>query len=248
MRDARRGFTILELLIASALLSVLLVTTWACYATASRSMARVMGRFDVFMRIIFLRRSFITAVQGITPYEQTNRKANFKGEGRKLSFTTLSAPFTIPSTEKAPASQVTWVEFAQTSRDEHYILAHPYYFLTDSSPKEKGVQELLPAVKKWEFDYHDGSTWNSAWDFSLKKSLPRLVRVKYTVGGDNGDVDDTVTVAIRVTADPARRTMQQQNPFAGAQVPPPVPAGQVPPGAMVPPPSPYPPLERGGQR
>ncbi|MBI3892649.1 MAG: prepilin-type N-terminal cleavage/methylation domain-containing protein [Candidatus Wallbacteria bacterium] len=238
--SASSGFTILELLIASALLSVLLVTTWACYATASRSMASVMGRFDAFMKVIFLRRTFITAVQGITPYEQANPKANFKGDGHKLSFTTLSAPFSIPSTEKAPTSQVNWVEFGSSGAGERYILAHPYYFLTDTVAKEKGKKEPLPNVKSWEFDYYDGSTWNSAWDFSLKRALPRMVRVKYTIAGDTGDVDDVVTVGLRQTADPARKTMQQANPFLGAPPLTPVPSGQTAPGiaAGTPPPVP----------
>ncbi|MBI4871114.1 MAG: hypothetical protein HY814_06065, partial [Candidatus Riflebacteria bacterium] len=204
-RLRRSGFTILELLISTALLTTLLVTTWACYATASRSMNRVMGRFDVFLKVIHFRRGFINSVQGASPYPQVaNTKADFKGESRKLAFTTLSTPFPLPTSPPVPISPIAWVEFGTTPGGKHTVSAHPYYFLSSDLSKDKADRIVLEDVKKWEFGYYDGSSWSTAWDYSLKRKLPRQVRVKYTLTGERREVEDVITVSIAQEAEPQR--------------------------------------------
>ncbi len=224
------GFTILELLISSALLSVLLLVTWGTYITASRSMNSVMGRFEIFFKVISFRRAFIRSVEGVSPYPQFgNSKANFKGTATKLSFTTLSAPFPSTTSETVRISELRWVTFDKSPAGGHFIKQDPYFFLTDRSTKKNVAKKEFPELQKWKFQYHDGKSWSSAWDYSLKRKLPKQIRIKYTIKSEERGVEDLITVAIAQEAEPFRAN--GANPFAGT--PPPT-QGQ--PGQQSPPP------------
>jgi prepilin-type N-terminal cleavage/methylation domain-containing protein len=177
----RRGFTLLELLVALAIAGVLLVLVLGSLRVGLAAWRQGDDRAEAHAHLRSLSELLARSVAAAFPYRQRPAEGGepqiqFKGEAGRLSFVTLAPPFPLA----APVT-FTAVTFARLE-GERPGLAVRQKALPNFDPFEEAEPFFLdPAVTEVQFRYlpPDGD-WTDAWDGSEKKELPRAVQIRLT--------------------------------------------------------------------
>lgn len=176
-----RGFTLLELLIALAIVGALLATLLGALRVGLASWRQGDDRAEAHQHLRSLSEVLRHSVAAAFPYRQSGQEGGapevqFKGEEGRLSFVTFSPPF--PLAAPAPFTAVTFTRQA----GEHPGLAIREKALPNFNPFEETEPIFLdPAVMEVAFQYlrPDGG-WTDAWDGAAEQGLPQAVQIRLT--------------------------------------------------------------------
>ncbi len=196
MKSARlnndSGFTLLELLLAVAIMSALLVGLYTAFFSVSGSQMRVESELEHtrqirrFMDVVSteLRSSF---------YKKTNERTLFESEifgrrGKELSslgFTWFGYP--IIGKGRSPASELVAVRYyvEQGTGDGEGASDTGVLFKARWNPygeeKEGYAAMVLENVESFALSFFDGKQWVKGWDASRENKLPAAVKIELTL-------------------------------------------------------------------
>ena len=182
MRCAKeRGFTLLELLVALAIVGALLALALGSLRVGLAAWRQGDDRAEAHAHLRSLSELLARSVAAAFPYRQSGAEGGepqiqFKGEAGRVSFVTLAPPFPLA----APVT-FTAVTFARLEGDRPGLAVREKA-LPNLDPFEETEPLFLDsAVTAVEFRYlpPDGD-WTDAWDVAEKRELPRAVQIRLT--------------------------------------------------------------------
>jgi general secretion pathway protein J len=196
----QRGFTLLELVIALAIVGALLVVAFGGMRVALAAWTQGEARAEVHQHLRGVALILGRALGGTYPYRAPVGVAPdpvllFRGADARLEFVTQTPPFpfqipvafaavvlSVESDDQGPALVV-----RQRSLPNREPFAEAEVFLRDA------------AVQRIQLSYLNASgQWADAWDPETEDALPRAVRITVsTVRGERVDELPPLTVALR---------------------------------------------------
>jgi len=183
------GFTLLEVMIAVTVTSIILMTVYGVFSSVSGAKERLEGEGEDFHRARVLFDRLGREIRGAY-YRNGGRGQVFAGGKDSLGRTFL----TLSTTAATPMEQ------------HQGGLARVHYLLREESDGERGGFTLfrqesppyLPAnedaggyrmvsgIESLEFRFYQRGTWSDEWDADRMDTLPRMVEVSLVLRTDEG--------------------------------------------------------------
>ena len=201
MRRGERGFTLLELLLALAIIGALVVIALSGVRIALAAWRQGEDRAEAHQHLRGVVLSLARSLTGTYPYNAPRGEAPspellFTGTESRLELVTQVAPYPAPM----PVA-FTAVVFELGDTDERHGLVIRQRVLPNRNPFTDAVVVFNdPTLTELSFSYLDeGGAWQSSWDTETAKRLPRAIRISVggTIGG-RGETLPALTVSIRV--------------------------------------------------
>lgn len=202
------GFTILEMLVAAAISSVIMIMILQAHRTIMFSVKDMMGIAEFHENInLAVRRMDQDITSTLT--ESDNDSLFFIGENTphepfkgKLSFVTIMRTDIILSgavteeTHKADIREISYYLKEDPLIPDLYFLIRREAYTYDDKPEEGGHESILlenVTDIKFEFTEKKINNWDSAWDLEKKNRFPKAVKITLTVK-DYRKQEETFTV------------------------------------------------------
>lgn len=197
-RKSESGFTLLEVLIAVALLALLSGALYGTYFSVLRGSEAARERTeplrDARMALDLLRRELSAAC-----YAKASERLRFVVEDRDLFGSPASilefTAFTVPRSGSVPSSDVVTVRYRPV-RDEHERLilsreSRDLYLDAKSLP-----YPFTGEIHGFLVECYDGSVWVKSWDTRLNGALPKAVRVTLQLKGEQEGKPEAFTAIV----------------------------------------------------
>jgi general secretion pathway protein J len=198
-RDVR-GFTLLELIIALAIVAALLAIAFGGLRVALAAWTQGEDRADAHQHLRGIAAVLARAVGSAYPYRASRDQAPdpvllFQGTEEKLELVTQTPPF---PTARPVAFSAVAISLESTERGPALVIRQRV--LPNRGPfTEAKVMLEDTEIRRLEFRYLDAAgTWQEKWDGEAENGLPRAVRI--TVAKPDGHSERTLalTVALRL--------------------------------------------------
>ena len=205
-RSNKHGFTLVELLVATALIAAILCMIYGSYFATSKSAqtckamiaASQQGRKTLDQMARQIRCSYAGTVDENT--ETVPVKTGSKQTGMILedSFSYFNGNSVAPRGEilnlvttnrllgeKQPADGLFEVTYKFDKRASLLSLSQREFIGTAQKTGERDWQPVAEGVKSLELTFFDGKKWLRSWDFKDKKKLPSAVRIEISCEDEN---------------------------------------------------------------
>lgn len=194
------GFTLIELVIALAIVGALLAVAFGGLRVAIAAWSQGEDRAEVHQHLRGVATIVARAVAGAYPYRAPAGLAPepallFRGTASRLELVTRTAPF--PS--GVPAAFTAVVLEVEPGERPHLVLRQRV--LPNRNPFADAAVVLRdPAVQRLEFAYLDDSgSWHENWDAENEGMLPAAVRIAVATGRAGAEALPPLTVALRMS-------------------------------------------------
>lgn len=184
VQGARAGFTLIEILVAVTIASLLLSGVYGVFARVSNTERELRARSTCYQhaRSIFSR---IGQEIGGAILLGNTPGAEFRSDDNGyLSFTSTSVPQPGGGVSMQQVSyrlvQQDGADTLKLQRDSSPL------FATTEDPQWRRLSSKLVELQ-WRF--HDGASWLEAWDSSLRNSLPKTVELRLILECDAHEVE-----------------------------------------------------------
>ena len=199
----RRGFTLLEVVIALAILATLLVVAYGGLRVGLSAWRQGEDRAEAHQHVRALTALLGRSIAATYPYHAVNVQLDptpqFQGEVDRLAFVTLLPPFALA----APIA-FTAVVIGLESGDEPGLAVRERAMpardpFVDATPVFRD-----PSISKLSFRYMRlGGGWEDRWDARAERALPAAIQITMTpTATTTGGTVPTITVALRVGISP----------------------------------------------
>ncbi len=203
------GFTLIEVLVAVALISTIMVLIWQTMGASMKAKSRIEKRDEIYHNVRVsvdkmvqdLSMAFLLSGTAQLGQRQGSPqlKTIFKGDADQILFATLAHLRLYANARESASANVTYKLERDPNDNELYLLKRKESKWLSTNPEEGGVWiTLAEKVKGMKIDYYDArkydwqSSWNTESDTGLR--LPRAVRVALTFKNpDNADEDIHMT-------------------------------------------------------
>jgi len=196
-----RGFTLLELLIALAIVGLLLTIAFSGLRVAMAAWTRGEDRAEAHQHVRALAFTMARALGAAYPYRGAKGEAPevivlFNGSGEKLEFVTQAPPLPL----QAPIAFTAVVISLESGEEKGLVVRERA--LPNRDPFTKGEIVMRdPAVTSlaFKFQSEDGD-WLETWDAQDLKAIPRGVQLTLgaTINGRTQTLPP-ITVTLRAT-------------------------------------------------
>ena len=198
----RRGFTLIELMLALSIVATLLTVTFAGLRVGLNAWRRGEDRAEAQQHVRSLFSVLGGAVAAAYPYQvgggTTQPVVLFQGESDRVALVTTAPPFPTPV-----AAAFTAVTLAMEGDVDSPGLAVRQKILPNVDPFEALRPMLVDAaVVAARFRFlRAGGAWEERWDAAVEQALPRAVEISLTTRLNNRTVQHVpMTVPILVGA------------------------------------------------
>ncbi len=173
----RRAFTLIELIIATLILSVVVVSIYSAFSTGIKAWSRnAEGKDFKKIRIALLR-------------IQKEMRSSFFFSGIPFSGTSLRITFPVVE-EKGKIYAVTYYITENRNKSCKVLMKRKSVFTNDRLLEEQTMDEFIFSADSIDFEYaHElkdglkGLEWKDAWEESQEK-IPSLVKINFKLGKD----------------------------------------------------------------
>lgn len=178
-RRSERGFTLLELLIALAIVGALLTIAFGGLRVALAAWQKGEDRAEAHQHVRGVALSLVRALGATYPYRAPRGRTPdtvllFRGTGTRLEFVTQDTPFPFA----APIA-FTAVVIALDDGDRTGLVVRERALPNRDPFSEATVVFHDPAVTRLAFRYlDDAGAWRDTWDGQAERRTPRAVRVE----------------------------------------------------------------------
>lgn len=197
IKSPSKGFTLLEILIGLALLSVLVLALYGSFFTVLRGQSAINDELEMTRAASRFMDTFSREIHAAS-FKTNNPKISFIGErveirGKSADRLTLATIIYPTFKQGRPSSDLLSIRYsAEEGPDKRLAL---YKEAWNPYTGERGIKaEVIEDVEGFEISYFNGKDWAKAWDASLEKGLPKAVRVRIEVK-DKGDIRKFSTLA-----------------------------------------------------
>jgi general secretion pathway protein J len=184
-RADARGFTLIEVVLALAILATVVLLGTAALRTGLRSWEAGQRRADAQQEMRALVELLGEALAGAYPYRGrgrgTERPVLFEGEAEEVRFVTTAPPLALDG-DPVPFHAVV---LGLGERGELRLVEH---VVPAEDPFAPGPgMTLSRAVTRFRLQYQDGAgAWQEEWVGRDAEGLPAAVRLELTVGSGGG--------------------------------------------------------------
>ncbi|MBI4638376.1 MAG: prepilin-type N-terminal cleavage/methylation domain-containing protein [Candidatus Rokubacteria bacterium] len=197
-----RGFTLLELLIALAIVGALLTVAFGGLRVALAAWQQGEERAEAHQHARSIALILARAASAAYPYKASRGEAPdaellFRGTATRVELVTQAPPLPFPTPIAFTAVAIALEE------GERPGLAVHQRALPNREPFTQAVEVLHdPAIASLELSYmSEGGAWQDAWDGEVEKALPRAIRIAVAVKlGARTDTLPPLTVSVRTAA------------------------------------------------
>lgn len=196
----RKGFTLLEILIALSLVAILATALYGVYFSLMRgresATAGMEARRELRVTLDMLRREINS-----TFYNRSNKQLHFVVEDRDIFGKPASAleltTITPPNIGNFPISDLAIVRYQPIEKGKRIVLARQardLFFKIDpvKYPQMEDLEGFL-------IECYDGNKWVKSWDTAINMGLPKSVRITISVREGEKIVNFFTTATPRVT-------------------------------------------------
>ncbi|VAX17033.1 hypothetical protein MNBD_NITROSPINAE02-1580 [hydrothermal vent metagenome] len=193
-REKKSGFTLLETLVAAAILSIVAVMVFGAFSGVMRASAGVNQRADITHTARFIARKLTEDINSASLLPH-NEYGIFIGLERKIRtsqvdeirFTNFgrSTLFTNAGSDQA---EVAWFVISGKEPDMFILLRRENPFIMGEKPDEKRADlfEVTDRLRTIKVRYYVGATWVESFDSTTNKGLPKAVSVEFTLEDEDG--------------------------------------------------------------
>lgn len=181
-----RGFTLLELLIAVALLATLSAALYASYFGVLRAREQASSGMEA-RRELGATLDLIRREVAASRYHRNDKRLHFVVEDRDSfgkPFSTLELTCTTPLSSPARReSGMVNVLYRMLEKDNRRLLVRQERDVFAENPPVSAYPQM-ERISSFLVECYDGSRWVRSWDTALNGGLPRKVRVTVQVDED----------------------------------------------------------------
>ena len=211
------GMTLIEIMVAMAILGFIMLLVWSSTSQSLRSKERTEARDQIFHsgRVVMnkllddLSMSFLTPSASGVPGQEEKLMTYFigkdNGEQDSIKFTSFSHLRLFANGKESDQCQVLYAMERTTNEDEKgfKLMRSEIPWLDYKSEIETKSYELAYNVKSFELEYYDTrkDEWVKEWDTSKidwKERLPRAVKVTINFFDPAGDDEETLAMSSAV--------------------------------------------------
>lgn len=184
--SSNRGFTLLEILIATVLLGILSASLYGSYFTVLRARERVSdgmeARRELGSTLDLIRREFAAA-----RFDRSDRRLRFVVEdrdnfGKPASSLELTAM--VPASGQGrKESGISAIRYRLVEKDKKQVLTRREQDIFFESADVAGYPQM-ERISSFLVECHDGSKWVRSWDTALNGALPKMLRITVQVEED----------------------------------------------------------------
>lgn len=182
MKHFSKGFTLLEFLISSAILTVLLSSAWFSFSAVRKAASSGNNRYSFLINATVATKEIQKLLQEASPYIQQGKDTFFKGKSNTLSLTTIHSEKRF-SPQQFIEIAIDSSELAITSKNLDWLLRKK-----DSSPIVK--KRIFSDISDITFKYGDGKDehWKKEWDGAQKGRLPDYIHIELVFKSNKGQL------------------------------------------------------------
>lgn len=189
MPASSRGFTLIEVLTAIAIASLILLAVTSTIFTLNRAYSRTSERMEqqrALRNTIDLLRREISS----TLYRPEDKALRFQVLDRDFygkPASSLKLATIAPSQDGEVSDQIV-VQYRPEQQGDRILLARSSRDYFQNETDRPDSYPLLERLEGFLVECHDGSRWLKTWDSDLVKGLPKQVRITVTVPDGNRQV------------------------------------------------------------
>jgi type II secretion system protein J len=187
----RAGFTLIEILVASAIASIILVIVYTSYRSIVQSIKKATGNAEFYENVNLAISKIDTDISN-TYYARNNKKTFFVSEesagNNNCYFITVNhntINFTGDPAKPCPAGDIQeigyYLKADKSTQGLFSLIKHekPYYWY---DPLTGGTDNiLLRNVVSLKFEFLKGNDWDELWDSRQNSLFPRAVKTTLVV-------------------------------------------------------------------
>ncbi len=181
-----KGFTLIEILIAVAIVSLILTIIYGSYASSIDTMNYTREKMEAFSMIRLTLNRMNDELT--SSFISSDGHLKFVGEEGKVDFISSSHERIFKNSKEYDLVEVSYFTGAAeegASGSESLLARRESLFLwrrEDRTPDddilEGGEKEkLMEGLEGIEFKYYDGEEWRDEWDSKEEKGLPQAVKI-----------------------------------------------------------------------
>lgn len=227
----RKGFTLLELLVAMAIFTVVISASYALFAATRGAARRAEFKAEMLQTaraaLHALEDDLKGAVMSGSAFDTGMIATNGGSEKQpldRIEFVTVSGnpvgltvknydrPEDLP--ERSDVVQVRyWIE-EDLKRKAHGLVRERHFDLlpiSTRSAREEDVEEVAPEVVYLNLRFYD-TEWRDSWDTTQTRKMPKAVEITVHVRGDWNDEEVFEVFTSRVYLPVAAETPERQQP------------------------------------
>lgn len=176
-RRGERGFTLVEVIIALAIVGALLVIAFGGLRVATSSWRQGEDRAEAHQHLRSIALILARAMSGAYPYRASRALAPepvvlFAGTEQRVEFVTQTTPFPA-----AIPIAFTAVVFSVDESGEPGLVVRQRALPNREPFSEATIVFRDPSVTALRLSYLDESGWKDSWDGAEAKATPRAVRI-----------------------------------------------------------------------
>jgi type II secretion system protein J len=181
------GFTLIEMLVATAVSSIILVMVYTAYSSIIKSVNQAgiaSEYFENINRVLLTIDADLKNVYWSSNKKNLNFISTLEGDSSRLNFVTIDNKnyrFTGTINETFPSSDIHEVGYyvKKNNSTGKLDLIRRTEIHYDASPLEGGTEEIiLRNVVTIKFDFKYRNDWTDSWDSRDKKRLPAGIKTK----------------------------------------------------------------------
>lgn len=175
--ESQRGFTLLEVLVASAIGAVVIFALYLSFSSVLSGRSSIDAQAGRSRELARFVDAFTNEVQ--SAYLSGSNKATFfRGElasgalpSGKLEFTALLYPAPGQASSDLTAIRYSVAENESARASLYKEVWNPY-----GTGREPDKIEVIEDIKGFDLSFYNGKSWAAAWDGKLERKTPEAIR------------------------------------------------------------------------